>query len=338
MTTRKAQFYAREEGAVICLLCPRRCRLAEGQTGICGARRVVEGELQTLNYGLCSAAHWDPVEKKPLYHFYPGKAVFSLGTFGCNLLCCFCQNWSIARAKPENAPFGSAITPEEVLAELKGAGSPPEIAGVAFTYNEPSIWFEFVCDTARLVKAHGYRTIMVTNGFISSEALAELLPLIDAFNIDVKAFNDRFYSEYCRGMRRPVLETVEAAARHCHVEVTCLLIPTLNDDPEELEELAGWLSGLSPAIPLHFSRYFPQYKLDLPPTPLESLKRARAIAQNKLDYVYLGNVDLPGTSDTFCPGCSQLLIRRRGYSVSLAGLHGRRCNRCNREIKLVLPS
>ena len=230
------------------------------------------------------------------------------------------------------------IAPEEVVAVLKRAGGPDEIAGVAFTYNEPTIWFEFVCDTARLVKAHGYRTVMVTNGFISREALAELLPLIDAFNIDVKAFSDRFYREYCRGMRRPVLETVEATARHCHVEITCLLIPTLNDDPEELEQLAGWLAGLSPAIPLHFSRYFPQYKLDLPPTPLETLQRARAIARKKLDYVYLGNVDLPGTADTVCPECSHLLIRRRGYSISLAGLLGRRCRRCNREINLVLPS
>ncbi|MEW5783762.1 MAG: AmmeMemoRadiSam system radical SAM enzyme [Bacillota bacterium] len=332
----KAQFYTKENGRVTCLLCPRRCNLEEGQEGICGARRVMEGELYSVNYGLCSAVHWDPVEKKPLYHFYPGKSILSLGTYGCNLLCRFCQNWSIARGKP-TAHDGLPTTPAEILAALRREGGPGDVAGVAFTYNEPTIWYEFLYDTARLVKKDGYRTVMVTNGYIGREPLEALLPFIDAFNIDVKAFSDTFYRAYCRGTRGPVLDTVELAAAYSHVEITCLLIPTLNDNPAELASLTDWLAGLSPEIPLHFSRYFPQYQMNLPPTPLETMEKARADAHKKLHYVYLGNVDLPGAADTLCPACANLLISRRGYHTSLPGLEQSRCRRCNREISLVLP-
>ncbi len=319
-----------------CLLCPQRCRIAEGEAGFCGARKVMQGELYTATYGLCAAVHWDPVEKKPLYHFHPGRPILSLGTLGCNFSCSFCQNWSLARGNPETETGCLRLSPEQVLQMLRREGGPEEVLGVAYTYNEPTVWYEFIFDTARLLHSHGYRNVMVTNGFISREALLQLLPFIDAFNIDVKAFSDHFYRRYCRGMRRPVLKTVELAASRSHVEVTCLLIPTLNDDPAEIEALSDWLAEINPNIPLHFSRYFPRYEMNLPPTPLETLKQARELAQKKMNFVYLGNVELPGSSDTVCPSCGALLIRRSGYRTVLAGLEGRRCRGCGSDIPIVL--
>lgn len=335
---KQALFYTKEKDQVRCLLCPRRCLIKEGQAGFCGVRRVVRGELYTENYALCAALQWDPVEKKPLYHFYPGHQILSLGTYGCNLRCSFCQNWSLARGRPGRLPGRSVetmLTPAQVLAGLQREGSPAEVVGVAYTYNEPFVWYEFVLETARLLHEHGYRNVLVTNGFISREALEKLLPYIDVLNIDVKAFSDSFYEKYCRGMRHPVLETVELAATSAHVEVTCLLIPTLNDNPEELAELTGWLAGINPDLPLHFSRYFPQYKMDLPPTPIETMEKAREIALRKLRHVYLGNVDLPGGSDTLCPQCGALLITRRYYQTRITGLEGNRCLACGACINLV---
>ncbi len=335
----KARFYEKDkQGAIRCLLCPQRCSIEEGAVGLCGVRRVVEGELISSNYGLCAAAHWDPIEKKPLYHFFPGRSILSLGTLGCNLACRFCQNWTLARSNPQAGTSGRHLSPGQVLEMLQREGSPEEVLGVAYTYNEPTVWYEFVFDTARLIREHGYRNVMVTNGFINRDALKELLPLIDAFNIDVKAFSDSFYRQHCRGMRRPVLQTVELAASRSHVEITCLLIPTLNDDPGELALLCDWIAGINPNIPLHFSRYFPQHRLTLPPTPLETLKQAQEIALRKLRYVYLGNVELPGSSDTCCPNCGAVLIRRRGYQTQLSGLTGNRCRHCRTALHIVNPS
>lgn len=332
---RKASLYEKKGESICCLLCPRHCKLQEGEEGICGARRVVEGELYTFNYGVCSALQWDPVEKKPLYHFYPGMPVLSLGTYGCNLTCTFCQNWSISCKKPGQS--GSLLQPGEVLQMLRSRDNTCEKPGAAFTYNEPTIWYEYVLDTARLLKENGYPTIMVTNGYISLQALDKLLPFIDAFNIDVKAFSDKFYKRYCGGVRRPVMKAVERTAASSNVEVTCLLIPNLNDSPEEIRQLSEWLAGISPHIPLHISRYFPQYKLNLPPTPVDTLVKAREIAGEKLHHVYLGNVDLPGVSDTFCPRCHIPLIERRSFKPLFTGLTGGRCAGCSMPINIVLP-
>lgn len=330
---KEARFYRKEGDRIRCLLCPHRCLLEEGQPGICGVRKVAGGKLFTGNYALCAALNWDPIEKKPLYHFYPGRQILSLGTCGCNLDCSFCQNWTLARGRPDSD--AARITPEQVLAMLQRAGGPEEIPGAAYTYNEPTVWYEFVMDTARLLHEQGYRNVLVTNGFISRQALAEILPFIDALNIDVKGFSDTFYEKYCRGMRRPVLRAVELAAAVAHVEVTCLLIPTLNDSPGELEQLTGWLAGISPDIPLHFSRYFPQYEMELPPTPPETMETAREIARERLHYVYLGNIDLPGGSDTCCPQCGALLITRSRYRIKIANLEGSRCLCCGFRINLL---
>ncbi len=331
----KARYYRKADEKIECLLCPRGCRLSEDQTGTCGVRKVIEGELYSTNYGCLAAANRDPIEKKPLYHFYPGHSILSLGTFGCNLQCSFCQNWTLARGNPEQAP--EIITPSDVLKMLEKEGGPNNLPGVAYTYNEPLIWYEFVYDTARLLHEHGYKNVLVTNGYINREPFEELLPFIDAMNVDVKAFSDTFYSEYCRGQRDPVIDTVERAVEACHVEVTCLLIPTVNDDPGEQEAMARWLGDLSPDLVLHYSRYFPHYKLDKPATPTQVLEKSRDIARKYLRYVFLGNIDLPGASDTFCPHCGNLLITRSIYRVQLVGLDGNYCNNCGSWINIVIP-
>lgn len=330
----RARYYQKESGKIRCLLCPRCCLIGDGQSGSCGVRRVNDGELYTTNYGCLSAAHRDPIEKKPLYHFFPGKDILSLGTYGCNLLCSFCQNWTLSRGHP--GPGCEEISPEEVLAILEREGGPQQSVGVAYTYNEPLVWYEFVYDTAKLLHRHGYRNVLVTNGYINSEPFLKLLPYIDAMNIDLKGFSDSFYREYCRGERKPVMDTVEAAVGSCHVEVTCLLIPSLNDNIDEQEQMAEWLAGLDQNLPLHYSRYFPQYKLDLPPTPPETMLRVRDSVKQYLHYVYLGNIELPGSSDTICPHCGNRLIERSGYRVALTGLDGIICNNCRNRISIVV--
>lgn len=284
-----------------------------------------------LNYGACSSLGLDPVEKKPLYHFHPGAAILSVGSLGCNLRCSFCQNWEIAQADRDTV----ALTPEE-LAKAAEERAPEGCVGVAYTYNEPLVGFEFVLDSAKAVKAAGLKNVLVTNGLVNPEPLAELLPFIDAFNIDVKGFTERFYRDLCGGELAPVLRTVETAAGRSHVELTTLLIPGCNDDPEELDRLVAWVhDSLGPDVPLHFSRYFPQYKLDLPPTPLETLEAAARLAAQRLHYVYLGNVPELGWSDTRCPQCGATVIRRSGYRVQSA-LAGRACPECGFELAVVV--
>ncbi len=330
----EARFYAREGEKVRCLLCPRRCLLAGGREGVCGVRLEQGGKLLTANYGLCAAAHWDPVEKKPLYHFYPGRSIFSIGTYGCNLHCNFCQNWALARGGRRDE--GPKITPEEVLAILRRKGSPEKALGVAYTYNEPTVWYEFVFDTARLLGKHGYRNVLVTNGYIEPEPLAALLPLIDAANVDVKGFSDAFYRDYCRGTLAPVLAAVERYAAACHVEVTCLLIPGANDSPEEIENLSRRLAGISPDLPLHLSRYFPAHRLDLPPTPRSTLEKARRIARRHLRYVYLGNTGIGEDTNTYCPACRHLLIERTGYRARVTGIVNNRCRECGADTAAII--
>ncbi|HHX86686.1 MAG TPA: AmmeMemoRadiSam system radical SAM enzyme [Firmicutes bacterium] len=332
----KARFYTRVDDKIRCLLCPRHCLLKEGQEGVCGVRQVSGGELYTTNYGLCAAVNWDPIEKKPLYHFYPGSKILSLGTYGCNLECSFCQNWSLARGRPEHGGTTS-FSPHQVLEMIQARGVSFEKApGVSFTYNEPTVWYEFVYDTAKLLHRHGYVNVLVTNGYISLEALDEILPYIDAFNLDLKGFTGSFYREYCRGQRDPVLTVLERAANRCHVEVTCLLIPSVNDAPEDLEQMVSWLAGLNPDLPLHISRYFPSHQLNIPPTPLETLYMAREIALKKLNYVYIGNVPVSEAANTYCPQCSRLVIERSGYRTRVPGLHGQNCRYCGQHIPLIL--
>ncbi len=284
---RQALFYKNlENNKVRCRLCPPGCVLAEGATGQCRSRRNEGGELYSLNYGCVSSIALDPIEKKPLYHFHPGSMILSTGTFGCNFKCGYCQNWSIAHAKAQTMQ----ISPEE-LAEMALAYAWKGNIGVAYTYNEPSIWFEYVLETSKLVRDRGLVNVLVTNGFINPEPLEQILPLTDAMNIDVKAFTEGFYEKYCNGSLADVKKTVERAAQSCHVEITTLVIPSLNDSPEEISELAQWLSTINPNIVLHLSRFFPNYKMkEIPPTPLSTLENARESALVFLKHVYLGNI------------------------------------------------
>lgn len=326
----KARFYKHEKDIIRCALCPHRCRIREGERGLCGVRRVCGNELYTLNYGACAAVAMDPVEKKPLYHFYPGREILSIGSFGCNFQCSFCQNWSLARGEVQE---GCAIQPGDVLNLLNKDSRMP--VGVAYTYNEPLVWFEFVCDTAKLVHESGYANVLVTNGFMASEAFEAAEPYLSALNIDIKSFQEGFYRRYCRGSLHEVLDTVKRCAGRLHLEITYLIIPTLNDSLGELGSLVDWLADIDADIPLHFSRYYPRYKLSLPPTPVETLERARELALKKLRYVYLGNVGGHRAGSTFCARCGSLLIKREGYRILNTGLDQKKCSDCGRELPFV---
>jgi len=287
---REAMFYEKkEDGTVHCFLCPHHCRIPPDGRGICGVRKNSKGILYSLNYGEITSIGVDPIEKKPLHRFHPGTSILSVGSAGCNLKCPFCQNHSIAQVKPEELHTHHATSEEivEKAASLKQKGN----IGIAYTYNEPSIWYEFVYDTAKRAKEKGLLNVLVTNGFISPEPLKMLLPYIDAMNIDLKAFNERFYRELAKGRLEDVKETIRRSAESCHVEVTTLIIPGWNDSAEEMEEESKWLASLSPDLPLHLSRFFPRYLMtDLPPTPVETLIELKRVADQHLRYVYLGNV------------------------------------------------
>lgn len=247
-------------------------------------RSLAGGALVSRNYGRVASLALDPVEKKPLYHFHAGEFVLSVGTVGCNLSCLFCQNWSIS--KDVCAPT-EPMSSRELVDRAKQLNS----FGIAYTYNEPFVWFEFVLETAKLAKKEGLKNVLVTNGYVSPGPLKEVLPFIDAANIDLKSIRDEFYQKTCSGRLGPVLETIKTMVEVCHVELTNLIIPTLNDSEEDLTDLVDWVRRhCGDAVPLHFSRYFPCYKMTLPPTPLETLKTAERIARRKLKYVYLGNI------------------------------------------------
>lgn len=271
---------------MICTLCPHRCDIPEGKTGRCRARSNQNGVIVCSNYGKLTALALDPIEKKPLARFYPGSRILSVGSYGCNLRCPFCQNSEIAMA---NASIPTVTASPEQLVRQAEELIPQGNIGLAFTYNEPLISYEYVLDCAKLAREHGLKTVLVTNGTICKEPLLKLLPYLDAMNIDLKGFTQQYY-DMVGGDLETVKETISLAAKHCHVEVTTLVIPGENDRTEEMEALASWLASVDPNIPLHISRFFPQYKmLDRPPTSVETIYRLRDVAAKHLRYVYTGN-------------------------------------------------
>ncbi len=323
---REAKYYDRlEDGAVLCRLCPRRCKLKPGATGFCRTRRNVDGRLIYLLYGACSSIALDPVEKKPLYHFHPGSTILSIGSVGCNLACDFCQNWEIAQSTVPT----TAVEPREIVELAVERQNTEHCIGVAYTYNEPLVEFEFVLDTARLVREAGMKNVLVTNGEIEPEPLEELLECVDAFNIDIKGFTEKFYLECCHGPLAPVLRTADRAAKSSHVEITNLIIPGENDSEAELQALVDWAASVSPELPIHFSAYHPDYHFQAPATPAATLQRAYDLAREQLKFVYVGNLHLAGTTDTVCPQCGRTLIVRRGMTGTVTGLDERgRCAAC----------
>ena len=282
------------EPFAVCWVCPRQCRLREGETGFCRARANRGGVVRSLNYGKVASAALDPIEKKPLYHFHPGSRILSIGTFGCNLHCPFCQNYAISQAGGEGfagvpLPLEKAAPEEVTRASARLAREAGNI-GAAFTYNEPLVGYEFVYDTARLLKQAGLAVVLVTNGQIMRAPWERLLPFIDAVNIDLKGFAQDFY-DWLGGDLAATKEAIRLAVLHgVHVEVTTLVIPTKNDGAEQMEQESAWLASVSPEIPLHLSRYFPRFQSYIDITPLETLKRMERVARNYLRYVYLGNV------------------------------------------------
>jgi len=328
--TTAAHWVRREDGRIECRLCPHHCVLRDKQIGLCKVRQVHGGELKALGYGLLSAAHVDPVEKKPLYHFHPGKPIYSIGGWGCNFACMFCQNWTISQ---QIARDGARHAPQDVVAEALSSGS----RMLAFTYNEPLIGFEFVRDCARLARAAGLRTVLVTNGYVEEAPAAELLPLIDALNVDIKSMAPGFYRRQCRGTLEPVLAFCrQAVAAGCHLEITNLLIPTLNVEEAEVEELATWIKEhLGPLTPLHLSAYHPDFESRIEATPVAALEAAFAICRRHLTYVYMGNVFGAEGQNTVCPGCGNAMVVRKGYSVKTPGLRRGACAECGRKADIV---
>jgi len=321
----------KDKGIIRCLLCPKECLIKEGRVGFCRARKNIDGKLYSLIYDKVSSYGLDPIEKKPLYHFMPGTLVLSLGTVGCNFSCPFCQNWTISQGTVENVPV-EELSPERAVQLALENNSP----GIAYTYSEPLIWYEYVLDTARLARKNNLKNILVTNGFINEEPLLQLVPFIDALNIDLKSFQNSFYQKYCQGSLPPVLRTIEITHSCSHIELTNLLIPGLNDSEEELKKMVDWISSLSEDIPLHFSRYFPGYKMEIEATPISTLYKARDIAQKKLKYVYLGNIWDEEANSTYCGNCKRLLIRRTGYKIINLGLDKNgKCKYCGEQVAQV---
>ena len=323
-------FQQRRGDRVECLLCPHLCRIAEGMTGTCGVRAVRQQRLVSLVYGRPAAMAEDPIEKKPLFHFMPGARTFSYATTGCNLSCSYCQNFNLSQTS--DAVTATGGVPPERMVE---AARQENCRVIAHTYSEPTIYYEYAYDIASLAHGEGMKNVFVTNGFINAEPLEKVAPFLDGANVDLKSFSEESYRRYCNGRLQPVLETIERMHRlGIWVEVTTLLIPGLNDGPDELEQLAGFIAGLSPSIPWHVSRFHPDYQmLDRPPTPVPSLEQAwEAGRAAGLQFIYVGNVRGHDTESTFCPHCRATVVARRGYSIIENRLAGVCCPDCGRVV------
>ena len=329
--TREAEYYERGKGgAVVCRLCPNGCTLAEGQRGLCRNRVNTGGRLMAEAYGRVCAVAADPVEKKPLLHFLPGSRCLSIAAAGCNLACRWCQNHAISQAAPGDVPWRRLVP-----ADLPGLALAGGCRSAAYTYTEPLTYIEYTRDCAQACQERGLANILVTAGYVNAAPLADLLPYIDAANVDLKAFSNDAYARCCRATLAPVLRTLTMMRdAGVWVEVTNLVIPGVNDSLGDIERMCRWLAreGFADS-PLHFSRFFPSYRMTgVPPTPTETLVNARKVAAGcGLNYVYIGNTSLPGAEDTRCPRCGATLIRRSGYRVSAAGFGGS-CPECGREI------
>ena len=324
-------FTSLEGGEIQCELCPHRCRVAKGKRGICRVRENREGKYYSLVYGNPCAIHPDPIEKKPFFHVLPGTISFSLATAGCNFQCKFCQNWEISQAFPEDI-YSFEVPPELMVNRAKEIGA----RSMAYTYVEPTIFYEYMFDICQLTKKAGLLNVTHSNGFINPAPLKNLCKVLDAANIDLKGFTETFYRELCSGELTPVLETLKTLKREkVHLEITNLIIPTKNDEISVLKEMCLWIKKeLGTDTPIHFSRFYPLYKLKtLPPTPVSTLEKARAVALSVgLEYVYVGNIPGHEGENTFCPKCKKMIIQRTGYMVGEINLKDGKCRYCGKPI------
>jgi pyruvate formate lyase activating enzyme len=326
---RVASYWNKVKDKIVqCVLCPRRCVLDAGQRGFCTARINKDGTLYTLGYGNPVAVHVDPIEKKPFFHVLPGESAFSLAVAGCNMRCLFCQNWQISQSKPDEVTAYD-LPPEKVVDAAIKAHSP----FIVYTYTEPTVFYEYMLDIAKLARSRGLKNGMHSCGYINQEPLKELLKYMDAVNIDLKGFNPDFYRRMgAMAELTPVLETLKTIKNEgVWLEITNLIIPGQNDDPKEIRAMCRWIKdNLGDSVPLHFSRFMPSFKLqNLPPTPVEKLDEAYRIAKEEgLKYVYIGNVPGNEHENTYCPNCGKLVIKRLGYQVSMVGIKDGKCNYC----------
>jgi pyruvate formate lyase activating enzyme len=333
---KEARFWrSTSEGGVQCFLCPHNCKIGIGGRGVCGVRENENGVLYSLIYGSCSSVAEDPIEKKPLNHFHPGSFVLSLGSVGCNFKCDHCQNFRISAVRPEDM-FLDEISPEEAVELAMRRGC----EGIAWTYNEPTIWHEYTFESMKLAKKSGLYTVYVTNGYINEEPFKEISSFLDAMNIDVKAFHESFYKKVCKSRLEPVLNTCEVAKNlGVHLEVTYLVIPGINDSLDEIRGFCRWVvEKLGEDTPVHFSRFHPDYKMtDIPPTPIDTLLKIYEVAKDLgILYPYLGNVPHGKYENTFCPGCNNVIIERYGFSSNMVGLEKDKCKGCGRVLPIVL--
>ena len=319
---------------VKCNICSHRCVIAEGKVGICRTRKNIDGKIFSLIYNTVSSEAVDPIEKKPLYHFLPGTRSYSLGSVGCNFRCQHCQNWNISQVTLDEA-YTMEISPEEAVKRALASGC----RSISWTYNEPAIWHEYTYDSAVLAKKSGLKTIYVTNGFITPEALRRMAPYLDAFRVDIKSFSEDFYRKICGARLAPVLESTKLAKElGMHVETITLVIPKKNDSKEEITQIVRWVhDNLGVDTPMHFTRFHPMYKMDdLYPTPVETLEMAYDIAKEEgMRFVYLGNVMGHKYENTYCPKCDHLLIDRNGFRVSAFEIKDGKCPECGENIPII---
>ncbi|MEM4347028.1 MAG: AmmeMemoRadiSam system radical SAM enzyme [Candidatus Altiarchaeota archaeon] len=334
--SKEASYYEKFPSYIRCKLCPHQCSLNENERGICRARVNFRGKLYTLTYGNPCALHIDPIEKKPFYHFLPGTFAFSLSTAGCNLRCKYCQNFDISQKKPEETTNYDMLPEKTVELALNEKGKDDKVMTIAYTYAEPVAFYDYMLDTAKIANEKGIRNVVVTAGYINEKPLINLAKEVDAIKIDLKGFNERFYREICEAELEHVLKACKITYREAKwFEIVNLVVPTLNDNLEEIKQLCEWIKeNLSKDIPLHFSRFHPMYKLtNLPPTPIETLKKARDIALNVgLNFVYIGNVPHDDYENTYCPKCKSLLIERIGYKIKRNDIIDGKCKNCGAKI------
>lgn len=328
----EARYYEKHPDREIeCLLCPRLCKLGDKERGYCGVRENIDGTYYTLVYGKICTINLDPIEKKPLFHYLPGSTALSIATAGCNVNCKFCQNWEISQVRPEQIQ-NYDLPPQGVVQNALKYSSPV----IAYTYTEPIIFYEYMYDTSLEARKKGVKSVVITGGYINPDPLLDLVKVVDAIKVDLKAFSQDFYNAYVRGKLEPVLEAIKIIAKsNIWLEIVYLVIPTLNDSSKEIQRMSRWIiKEVGPDVPVHFSRFHPMYLVkNLPPTPLSSLENAYKIArQEGLRYVYIGNVPGHRAESTYCPQCNNVIVNRTGYIIKEVNLKEGRCKKCNNPI------
>jgi pyruvate formate lyase activating enzyme len=324
----EAKYYTIQDNYAHCQMCPHYCKILPDKSGICRARKYEEGKLWATNYGETTSIAMDPIEKKPLYHYYPGAQILSIACNSCNMRCPFCQNWEIS----QNEVATQYIAPSILTKMCKDHGS----IGVAYTYTEPLMWFEYILDAGEMIHGAGGKNVLVSNGLINEKPFSEILPIIDAMNIDLKTLNPDVYKKVLQGDLETVQRTIEIAHKTCHVEITNLIVTGLNDKKADIDKLIEYVASIDPDIPLHFSRYYPNYKYTKPPTTERTLEYAYERAREKLNYVYIGNVPSNEGSHTVCPYCGNMLIERMYFRAIIKGLEGNKCSKCGKDIPVVV--